>query len=121
MDGNSTFLVAAVVIFAIAAAVAVYVIKKLSANPLVIAAVITALAGLIAAMPPVINSLNQPRPASIPAPVTSTPFSVQPSPTATEVCSSTPAGTAANDASPSSSGSPAYTRCPGLSKTEADK
>ncbi|MEV8406074.1 hypothetical protein AB0R12_09730 [Streptomyces niveus] len=56
MDG---FLVAAVVIFAIALAVALYAIKRLGNQPIRIAAVIGALAVLLGAIPPVFESLKE--------------------------------------------------------------
>jgi hypothetical protein len=58
--GNETFLLAAVVIFAIMAAVVMYAIKKLAAHPVRVAAVISAFAALVAVMPQVIGSLSPP-------------------------------------------------------------
>lgn len=61
ISGDAGFLVAVVVIFAIAAAVAAYAIKRLNNHPVRIAAVIVALAGLLGAMPRIAHELSQPQ------------------------------------------------------------
>ncbi len=75
----SPFLLAAVAIVAIMAAVVVVTVKSLSSNPVRIAVVIIAFTGLVAALPPLFEVLRPPAPQR-PAVRPSTPPAVVPSP-----------------------------------------
>jgi hypothetical protein len=73
MDSGNAFLAAAVVIFAIAAGVVVYAIRRLADHPTRIAAVIIALTGLVGAMPHLFDELHAPTRHTITPPATGTP------------------------------------------------
>jgi hypothetical protein len=60
LKAPDTFLATTVVMFAIAAVVVVYAIKRLSSHPTRIVAVITALAALITAMASLFGTLQNP-------------------------------------------------------------